>query len=90
MRGYAPDVNVANVLNAWHLGMAQSHRSAWFEYVPSAANLSDPPSRGVAHPALETLQAVRTPAKFPPAHAHFFHPIGDGATSAAGASGSPC
>ena len=44
-KGYSKDVDSARLINVFHTIAAAIMVNAWFEYVPSAANIADLPSR---------------------------------------------
>ena len=44
--GYSRDVDAARLINVFHVMNAALQANIWFEFVPSAANLADQPSRG--------------------------------------------
>ena len=46
VHGYASRPDCARLVNVFHLLQARLRFRAWFEWVPSAANISDLPSRG--------------------------------------------
>ena len=46
VHGYSSRADCARLVTAFHLLHAQLRFSVWFECVPSAANISDLPSRG--------------------------------------------
>ena len=46
VHGYASDVDMADISNGFHLLAAGLRMSAYFDYVPSKANIADLPSRG--------------------------------------------
>ena len=46
VHGYSASVDMADISNAFHLLAAGLRTAAYFDYVPSAANIADLPSRG--------------------------------------------
>ena len=46
VHGYSASVDMADISNAYHLLAAGLRTAAYFDYVPSAANIADLPSRG--------------------------------------------
>ena len=46
VHGYASDVDMADISNGFHLLAAGLRMAAYFDYVPSKANIADLPSRG--------------------------------------------
>ena len=46
VHGYAPEPDMAAVVNSLHVCDAALGVEAWFEWVPTHANVSDLPSRG--------------------------------------------
>ena len=44
-KGYSKDVDSARLINVYHTIAAAILVNTWFEYVPSAANIADLPSR---------------------------------------------
>ena len=46
VHGYARATDMARLANCMHLSAAGMRTRVWLEYVPSNANLADPPSRG--------------------------------------------
>jgi hypothetical protein len=45
-KGYSPAPDIARLVGAYHLRIARLGARIWIEYVPSAANIADMPSRG--------------------------------------------
>jgi len=45
VHGYSKATDMANMTNELHLHLAKLQISAWFEWVPSLANIADLPSR---------------------------------------------
>ena len=54
VHGYASRPDCARLVNVFHMLQAQLRFTPWFEWVPSAANVADLPSRG----AYSELEAV--------------------------------
>ena len=59
VHGYARSPDLADISNALHLALAGLTCSAWFEWVPSAANCADVPSRPEDADALAFYLAAR-------------------------------
>ena len=66
VHGYARKLDLARMVNAFHLQMAGLRANAYYEFVPSLANLADLPSRNEFE-LLEQLGGRRVDVVFPPA-----------------------
>ena len=73
VKGYAAPIDSGLIVNAYHAYAAGLRTDTFFEYVRSAANIADLPSRGALPELLAVLgrlglraAAVRVPACFPP------------------------
>ena len=68
IHGYARDAAAAPLVNAYHLLAARYRIRPFFEYVPSAENIADIPSRPPADwgPLYDTFHAVRHTIVLPP------------------------
>jgi hypothetical protein len=65
-RGYSPSVDLAMLSNTFHLQLLELHTRVWIEWVPSAANLSDDPTRDEFAVLQEAFGAEEIPFVFPP------------------------
>ena len=66
VHGYASRPDCARLVNAFHLLQARLKFNAWFEWVPSAANISDLPSRGAYAEFFAALPgSIRVPFALP-------------------------
>ena len=66
VHGYARKLDLARMVNAFHLQMAGLRANAYYEFVPSLANLADLPSRNEFE-LLEQLGGRHVDVVFPPA-----------------------
>ena len=66
IHGYARKLDMARMVNAFHLQAAALELNVYFEFVPSLANIADLPSRD-EFALLQRLQGTRVPIEFPPA-----------------------
>ena len=66
VHGYARKLDLARMVNAYHLQLASLSTSVFMEFVPSLANLADLPSRDEFE-VLERLGGVRVPVAIPTA-----------------------
>ena len=66
VHGYARKADLARMINAFHLQIAGLEADVYLEFVPSLANLADPPSRGDFE-LLNRLGGVRSVIAIPPA-----------------------
>jgi hypothetical protein len=64
IKGYSPAPDIARLVGAYHLRIARLGARIWIEYVPSAANIADMPSRGNFE-LVESIGAKRIPFIFP-------------------------
>jgi len=64
IKGYSPAPDIARLVGAYHLRIARLGARIWIEYVPSAANIADMPSRGNFE-LIESIGAKRIPFVFP-------------------------
>jgi len=83
VHGYARKLDLARMVNAFHLQMAGLRANAYYEFVPSLANIADLPSRNEFE-LLEQLGGRRVDIVFPPA-ADWLGPL-----RRAGATQEPC
>ena len=64
IKGYSSSPDLAMLVSSMHLRIARLGVRLWIEFVPSALNFADAPSRGdLRH--LHMLRAVRVPFAFP-------------------------
>ena len=63
IKGYSPAPDIARLVGAYHLRIARLGARIWIEYVPSAANIADMPSRGNFE-LVESIGAKRIPFIF--------------------------
>ena len=66
VHGYARKLDLAHMINAFHLQIAALNANVFYEFVPSKCNVADLPSRDDFE-LLEEQGGVRTAMKFPPA-----------------------
>ena len=66
VHGYARKLDLARMVNAFHLQIFGLNANVYYEFVPSLANLADLPSRDDFE-LLEQLGGRRVPVAFPPA-----------------------
>ena len=66
IHGYARKLDLARMVNAFHLQIFGLDANVYYEFVPSLANLADLPSRDDFE-LLEQLGGRRVPVAFPPA-----------------------
>ena len=64
IKGYSSSPDLAILVSSMHLRIARLGVRLWIEFVPSALNFADAPSRG-DFCNLNTLGAVRIPFAFP-------------------------
>ena len=74
IHGYARKIDCARMVNAFHLLLTALQMDAYFEWVPSAANTSDLPSRALEPGAMATYfhyfpSSVQGPSYLPPVDA---------------------
>ena len=63
-KGYFPAPDIAKLVCGFHLRLARLGARVWIEYVASAANIADLPSRG-EFGTIEGMGATRIPFVFP-------------------------
>ena len=73
-KGYSGVPDSARLVHAFHAWAAGARVDAWFEYVPSAANIADEPSRDMSLSAGACLlagvfESEAAPVRFPTLHA---------------------
>ena len=68
IKGYSSDADTAALVHLLHAVMCELDVSVWFEYVPSAENISDGPSRADSE-LLVNLGAKRVQPVYPSAFA---------------------
>jgi hypothetical protein len=66
VHGYARKVDLARMVNAFHLQLAGLHTDVWLEFVPSLANIADLPSRNEFE-LLKRLGGQQVAITIPPA-----------------------
>lgn len=66
VHGYARKLDLARMINAFHLQIAALEANVFYEFVPSKCNVADLPSRDEFE-LLEEHGGIRTTMRFPPA-----------------------
>jgi hypothetical protein len=66
VHGYARKLDLARMINAFHLQIAALDANVYYEFVPSKCNVADLPSRD-EYELLDEHGGKRTPMLFPPA-----------------------
>jgi len=66
VHGYARKLDLARIINAFHLQIAALGANVYYEFVPSKCNVADLPSRD-EYELLDEHGGKRTPMLFPPA-----------------------
>ena len=65
-KGYSPAVDLAVLSNAFHLQLLKLQTRVWIEWVPSAANIADDPTRDEFANLGDVFGAEQIPFVFPP------------------------
>ena len=77
VHGYSSRPDCARLVNAFHLLQARLRFRAWFEWVPSAANIADLPSRGAWDEYFAIFPASMRVTTVLPAFSSFVGPLQD-------------
>jgi hypothetical protein len=65
-KGYSPAVDLAMLSNSFHLQLLKLQTRVWIEWVPSAANIADDPTRDEFASLGDVFGAEQIPFVFPP------------------------